>query len=467
MEKLMKKSLLGSIFVAGIVLSGIAAQPQVHTHAAEETAAAATATQTNADTAATTPAAATDSQAPVKSQVPSGQTIKTDGQNDTISTADANVETDSNGDLAYKHVGNGGVVQVTEGYDDDGNENGYYKANVSNQNAFKSDDTQDNSGYDSLGATTVLKGDTTYYAEYTNGAWQANSVTMTDGKDPAGRQSYNVDVSSIAENDDGSYVDQTVTDGVDVHVSKTTHEDDGQHILPSGTTFSVTISGANAFNDNYQTKAESADELSQLTDAYVNVPYTFHYFDTNNNLITGTLNLINGKIETPATTTTPGTDKGDTDTPMTTPDTPATTPDTDKGDAGTSTTTPDTDKGDADTPATKPDTTKTDADTTTPSQTSATDTTDGNQPAGAPAPAKAPATTPATAAQPATGTPKVTQLAAQPAAKAQTPAAPAAATPAKALPATGDQQTMVLAAFGTAMLALIGLTGFVSRKRRA
>lgn len=44
MEKLMRKSLWGSIFVAGIVLSGIAAQPQVQTHAAEDTAAAAATT---------------------------------------------------------------------------------------------------------------------------------------------------------------------------------------------------------------------------------------------------------------------------------------------------------------------------------------------------------------------------------------------------------------------------------------
>lgn len=455
----MKKSLLGSIFVAGIVLSGIAAQPQVQTHAAEDTAAAAATTQTEADSAATTPAASADSQTPVKSQVPSGQTIKTDGQNDTISTADADAKTDSNGDLAYKHVGNGGVVQVTEGYDDNGKEDGYYKATVSNQNAFKSDDTNDTSGYNTLGAASVFKGDTTYYAEYANGAWQANSLTMTDGQEPAGRQSFNVDVSSIAEDMDGSHFDQQLADGVSVSVSKSTHEDDGNHVFPGGTYFDVEIYGSNGFNDNYQTKSESDDEIAQMTDAYVNVPYTFHYFDTNNNLMTGTLNLINGKIETPATTTTtPDTDKGDTETPTTTPD-------TDKGDTETPVTTPDTDKGDTDTPATTPDTTK--ADTSTP----ATDTTDGKepakQPAGEPAPAKAPATTPAAAAQPATATPKATQLAAQPAAKAQTPAEPAATTPAKALPATGDQQTTLLAAFGTAMLALVGLTGLVSRKRRA
>lgn len=428
----MKKSLLGSIFVAGIVLSGIAAQPQVQTHAAEDTAAAAATTQTDADSAATTPAATADSQAPVKSQVPSGQTIKTDGQNDTISTADADAKTDSNGDLAYKHVGNGGVVQVTEGYDDNGKEDGYYKATVSNQNAFKSDDTNDTSGYNTLGATSVFKGDTTYYAEYANGAWQANSLTMTDGQEPAGRQSFNVDVSSIAEDMDGSHFDQQLADGVSVSVSKSTHEDDGNHVFPGGTYFDVEIYGSNGFNDNYQTKSESDDEIAQMTDAYVNVPYTFHYFDTNNNLMTGTLNLINGKIETPATTTTtPDTDKGDTETPTTTPD-------TDKGDTETPVTTPDTDKGDTDTPATTPDTTK--ADTSTP----ATDTTDGKepakQPAGEPAPAKAPATT---------------------------PAEPAATTPAKVLPATGDQQTTLLAAFGTAMLALVGLTGLVSRKRRA
>ncbi|WP_179394039.1 LPXTG cell wall anchor domain-containing protein [Lacticaseibacillus absianus] len=438
-----KKLTLGYVLMAGAVLATLAGQPQAGVHASEQ----APATATSADA---TPQASEASATATTSTVPAGQTVKTTGTTDTISPADADT-TD------YKNVGENAKVMVSQQYDDDGNKLDTYKATAVNRDAFIGDDAPDsNEGVTLLDAATIMDGDTTHYAEYVNGAWQVNGLTMNGGQKVAGRESFDVDVTAVLNGSEITH-DFTLADGVKVQVGKTEHDqalnDKYGNTMVTGTYLTVSVYGENTFDDNWQGRVGEPDTIGQMGTGFVNVPFTFHYYTAAGELMTGTLNFVNGAKVTAPTDT--DTDKGtttpdpDTDKGTTTPD-----PDTDKGtttpdpdtDKGTTTPDPDTDKG-----TTTPDP-DTDKGTTTPDPDADKGTTTPAPKQDAPQPATDPKT-PAKAPAPKT----VTKAAATKTAKAIDQKA--------ALPQTGEASSS-MALLGLSLLALLGM-GEVVRKRKA
>ncbi|MCI1987466.1 MAG: LPXTG cell wall anchor domain-containing protein [Lactobacillus sp.] len=280
-----KKWVLGSTLLAGAVLVGLAGQPQEGVHADEQTP---TTAATGTQPATATPDATSKA---TQSQVPAGQTVKTTGTNDTITPADANTTN-------YKNVGENSKVMVVQQYDEDGNLADMYKASAINRDAFTGDNAPASTeGVDQLDAQTIMNGDTTHYGEYVNGSWQVNSLTMQGGHEVADRQSFDLDVTPVASDAEVTH-DYTVADGVNVHVGKSEHSqelnDQYGNKMVTGTYLTVSIYGQNVFDDNHETKVGDENGLGQIGFGFVNVPFTFHYYNTEGGLVTGTLNFING-----------------------------------------------------------------------------------------------------------------------------------------------------------------------------
>lgn len=178
-----------------------------------------------------------------------------------------------------------------------------------------------------LGPGTMFNGETKYYAEkQDDGTWTAKSVTLTNGPTTSGTKDYAVDVSPIVDGGEVT-IEQSLTDGVSVHVSSTHHETADYPALIDGQVFFVEVYGSNTYNDIQHEKNTEDDVLgTQFSDAFVNIPNTFHYYE-NGQLMTGILNLTYGKVTTTTPETTETT-KPETTTPETTETTETTKPET-------------------------------------------------------------------------------------------------------------------------------------------
>lgn len=265
------------------------------------------------------------------SEVPSDQTIKITDENKTVESSETGIQKDTNLDDTA-------VAGVSRDYNKDGG------ATVSVREQVLPEDG-DNATVHDLGPHTLFNGETKYYAEkQADGSWAAKSVTLSSKTSTNGTKSFNVDVSDLV-NKNLVTLDKDLTDGVSIQVTTDDSDKSGFPSLISGRSFFVSMYGADTYDDIYGGQAtDPEEETTQFSDAFVNIPNTFHYFE-NGQLMTGILNLTYGKVTTttPETTTpeTTETTKPETTTPETTETTKPETTDTTEPET-TETTTPET-----------------------------------------------------------------------------------------------------------------------------
>jgi LPXTG-motif cell wall-anchored protein len=225
------------------------------------------------------------------SYLPADQTSMTTGTADSIAAS-----------AASQNVGSDAVATVTAGTDDDDQPNGYNSVTIGNRSTASSASSTASINLDTgLDANTLLAGDVKHYGEFTDGGWQINTLTMTDGIKPAETTSYELDVTPIV-NGDATELVYTIASGVKVYITKGNISDDDaglltHHYIP-GANLTVTIFGNSVFNDITQTRVTTVDGNGQTGRGYINVPFTFHYYDADNKLATGILNFVNTKKAT-------------------------------------------------------------------------------------------------------------------------------------------------------------------------
>ncbi|WP_137601392.1 LPXTG cell wall anchor domain-containing protein [Paucilactobacillus nenjiangensis] len=231
----------------------------------------------------------------VTSAVPENQTTKTTGINDTV---DASTATDKDYDPI--NVGNAAKINPSQAMDENGQYTGVIEPRISDRENLDQMVTV-------IDAASLLNGDTAHYVEkQADGSFQVNSVTLKGGQEPAEVKSFNVDVSSVVSGDVVS-LDATLDNGVKLQIRSSTLQDPAKYPnLVSGKTFHVYFIGQNMYDDIHNERVADDSTIGQsVFVGFVNSPLTFHYYNAEGKLSTGTLNLVNGEATPVNNQTTP------------------------------------------------------------------------------------------------------------------------------------------------------------------